>query len=147
MLALDLVSYNAPAEGGSVVIIGPQRAEALPDAQAQKAATLSHDTYQKAAALSSAHIKQAPAFASAHQRQLPLQLHAARADAVCTNCQAAQICTAGDRSTVPASHSAGANRQSGPQQQVGLPVYDHPSSTEGLSPARVLQELQKTPSS
>jgi hypothetical protein len=141
MLALDLVSYNAPAEGGSVVIVDPQKAEALPDAQAQKAAAFSHDAYQTAAALSSAHVKQAPALASAQQHQLPIQVHAACANAVSANLQDTQICTAGDRATVSASHSAPASRHSRSQQQVELPEYDHPSSTEGLSPARVLQEL------
>ena len=130
MLALDLVSYNAAAEGGNVEIVDPRKAEALPDAQAQKAA-----------AHLSAHIKQAPALASAQQHQLPVQMHAARADTVSTNHQDIQSCTAGDRSTVTGSHSALASRQSGSQQQVELPVGDHPSITEGLSLARVLREL------
>ncbi|KAL0040192.1 hypothetical protein WJX79_010882 [Trebouxia sp. C0005] len=62
MLALDLVSSNAPAEGGSVVITDSQKAEALLDAQAQKAA-----------AHLSAHIKQSPALARAQQQQPPVQ--------------------------------------------------------------------------
>lgn len=97
--------------------------------------------FLKAAALSSAHVKQAPAYASAQQHQLPDQVHAPCADAVSTNPQDTQVCTAGDSGAVPASHSTPAGRQSGSQQQGESPVYDHPSSTEGVSPARVLQEL------
>ncbi len=142
VLTLELVSSNAAAEGGSVVILDPQKAGALPDAQAQKAAAFPLDLFQKAAALSSAHVKRAPAFATAQQHQVPIQVYAACADAVSANLQDAQSCTAGDRGAVPASHSALASRQSGSQQQVELQVSDHPSSsTEGVSPAAVLQEL------
>ena len=119
-----------------MVVIDLQKAEALTEAQAQKAAASSLDLFQKAAALSSAHIKQAPAFTSAQQHQVPIRVHAARADAVSTNPQDTQSCTAGDR--VPVTGS----RQSGSQQQVELPEHDHPrSSIEGMSPAGVLQEL------
>jgi len=141
VLTLELVSSNAAAEGGSVVILDPQKAAALPDAQAQKAAAFPLDLCQKAAALSSAHVKRAPAFATAQQHQVPIQVYAACADAVSANLQDAQSCTAGDRGAVPASHNAPTSRQSSSQQQLALPVYDHPSSTEGVSPARALQEL------
>lgn len=130
MLALDLVSSNAPAEGGSVVITDSQKAEALLDAQAQKAA-----------AHLSAHIKQSPALARAQQQQPPVQVHAVCANAVSHNLQDAQICTAGGRATMTASHSAPASRQSGSHQKIEPLKYDHSGSIEGSSPARVLQEL------
>ena len=142
MLTLDLVSSNAAAEGGNVVIIDSQKAGALPDAQAQKAAAFPVDPFQKAAALSSAHVKRAPAVATAQQHQVPIQVYAACADAVSTNLQDTQSCTAEDWGSLTASHSALASRQSGSQQQVELQVSDHPStSNEGVSPAAVLQEL------
>ena len=122
------------------MVIDLQKAEALTEAQAQKAAASSLDLFQKAAALSSAHVKQGPAFTSAQQHQVPIRVHAARADAVSTNPQDTQSCTAGDRVPVTGSHSTLVSRQSGSQQQVELPEHA-PSSIEGMFPAGVLQEL------